>query len=98
MRRRHLFAAIGILLIFALALTAYFAWSAGLPDGLEKVMEDQGASESDPVYHAPLDYGSDYLTMLLMGIIGFAVVLIATYLLLRIGRAKAGTTRKRDGQ
>ncbi len=79
MEKRYLIAAAGILLAFAVGLVGYFAFSAMHNDGLEKVMEENGVQEGEPVYHAPFDYGSSYSSALLAGLVGFGVTLGAVY-------------------
>ena len=74
-RKQHLVAAVAILAAFALGLVAFFMVSDGKPDGLEFIMEENGITEPEPIYTAPLDYGSDYLSSLTMGILGFIIVL-----------------------
>ena len=75
-----------ILAIFAVGLVGFYMFSADYGDGLEATMEDAGVEESEPVYMGPLDYGDNYLSSLLMGIIGFFIVLSAGYLLARLLR------------
>ncbi|MFA5313778.1 MAG: hypothetical protein WC375_10775 [Methanomassiliicoccales archaeon] len=45
-------------------------------DGLERTMEDNGVSEGEPVWEAPFDYGENYSSSLLMGILGFLIVMV----------------------
>ncbi len=88
MQRRFLIGAIAILAVFCLGLVAFFALSVGKPDGLETVMHEQGVDESAPVWNAPLNYGSDYLSALLMGIVGAGLVLMVTFAYLKVARKK----------
>lgn len=80
LERRYLKAVAGILVAFAAGLVLFFIFSAPYGDGLEMTMEHGGVEESEPVYKAPLDYGEDYPAALLVGILGFAVVLGSVYL------------------
>jgi len=75
-QKKLLIAIAAILIAFAIGLVAFFLFSEGMPDGLEHVMEENGVQEGEPVYHAPLDYGSDYMTAFLMGLVGFAIILL----------------------
>lgn len=84
MEKKYAKATIAILAVFAVGLVGFFLASAEFPDGLEKIMGDNGVSEGEPLYTAPLGYGSDYFTALIMGIIGFALVLILTFGYLRL--------------
>jgi hypothetical protein len=78
--RRYIIASVGILLLFAVGLVGFFLVSDGVPDGLDKTLEEHGSGEeSEPVWTAPLDYGSNYFSSLLMGIVGFFVTLLVVY-------------------
>jgi hypothetical protein len=85
---RYLKATGAILIVFAIGLVAYFALSAAFPDGLERVMEDNGIEEGDPVYTAPLSYGEDYGGALLAGLIGFAVTFGLVFIYLKAMRTR----------
>ncbi len=92
MEKRYLKAIAALFVIFAIGLVGFYAYSAMYGDGLEKVMEENGVSEGEPVWTAPLDYGDGYGGSLLMGIIGFFVVMlvfVGLYLLVR-SRKRAG--------
>ena len=93
MRRRMLIGCLAIVLAFSLGLVGFFAFSEGKPDGLEAVLEEQNVGEQQPVWTAPLDYGSDFLSALSMGIIGFCLVLAITLTYLRAGAKKRQGTR-----
>jgi preprotein translocase subunit Sss1 len=80
MEKRYLKAAAAILVVFAIGLVGFYVFSSMYGDGLEKTMEDSGVSEGEPVYHAPLDYGGDYATSLIMGLVGFAIVMLVVLL------------------
>jgi len=82
--KKYLVAMAAIIIVFSVGLVAFFMFSDGKPDGLETIMEDNGVTEGEPVFHAPLDYGSGYFSTLLMGIIGFCLVLLVmiAYLIL----------------
>jgi hypothetical protein len=88
-QRRHIIASVAILVIFAVGLVGFFLVSNGLPDGLDRTMEQHGAPESDPVYKAPLTYGNDYLSMLVMGAVGFIITLLAVLGVVRLRKKKA---------
>lgn len=87
MQKKYVLATIGILVAFAVGLVGFFMVSNGLPDGLDKTMEETGASESEPVYTAPLDYGGDYMSSLLMGVVGFFVTLGAMLGVLKLRKS-----------
>ena len=78
--RRYIKAAGAILAGFAVGLVFFFMFSGPYGDGLESTMERGGRNESEPVYHAPLDYGGNYPAALSMGAVGFFLVLGAVYL------------------
>ncbi len=82
-RSGYLKAAAVVLVLFAIGLVGYFAFSAAFPDGLERVMEDNGLAEGDPFYTAPLSYGEDYWGALMAGIVGFSVTFGLVYLYLK---------------
>jgi len=65
-----------VLVLFAIGLVGYFALSAAFPDGLEKVMEENGVEESEQLWSAPLSYGDDWTGALIAGVIGFFLTLI----------------------
>jgi hypothetical protein len=92
MRRKFLIGGMAILLAFSIGLVGFFLVSEGRPDGLETVLEGQGVEETAPIWTAPLDYGSDYISTLLMGMIGFSLVLLVT-----LGYLKFVAKRKRQG-
>jgi hypothetical protein len=89
MSRRFLVVSVAIILVFAIGLVGFFLVSNGLPDGLDRTVEQHGGSGSDPVYQAPLSYGGDYLSMLLMGAVGFVITLLAVLGLLRLRKRSA---------
>ncbi len=91
MRRKVIVGSLAILLAFSIGLVGFFAVSDGRPDGLETVLEEQGVEEQQPVWTAPLDYGSDYFTALAMGIIGFGLVLVISFGYLRAAKKQQGT-------
>ncbi|MFQ6107030.1 MAG: cobalt transporter [Thermoplasmata archaeon] len=70
------FAALLVILVVGLALFVIF--SSSLADGLEKTMELGDVEEEEPFYHAPLDYGSDYFSAFMAGLIGLAFALLLT--------------------
>lgn len=91
--KQHLVAVVAVVAAFAIGLVAFFMVSDGKPDGLEFIMEENGITEGEPVYTAPLDYGSDYLSSLTMGMLGFAIVLgvmLAYLIVIRKKDAKEG--------
>jgi cobalt/nickel transport system permease protein len=79
-------ATVAILIVFALALPLYFAYSSEGADGLEKTMEDGGAEEGDALISSPFSYGEDYFAALFAGILGFlAVALVGLGIMKVIG-------------
>jgi hypothetical protein len=75
MERKYVKAIVGILIAFSIGLVGFYAFSAMYGDGLEKVMEENGIGEGEPIWTAPLSYGEAYLGSLFMGIVGFFIVL-----------------------
>ena len=65
-----------LLVILAVGLALFFAFSADLSDGLEKTMELGEVEEGKPYYRAPLDYGSGYFASLLAGLLGLTLILL----------------------
>jgi hypothetical protein len=87
MEKKHLIGIAVILLAFSVGLVGFFLVSNGLPDGLDKTMEDQGVKESTPVYTAPLSYGGDYFSALVMGIVGFFATLVTVLGILKLRKS-----------
>lgn len=87
MRPRYGKAIAFIIIAFAVGLIFFFIFSAEYGDGLEKTME-KGNAEEEQVYSAPLDYGDSYLISLVMGIAGFIIVLLFSYMVGRFLRRK----------
>lgn len=87
-RNGYLKASAIILVLFSIGLVGYFAFSAAFPDGLERVMEDNGVEEGEPIYSAPLSYGEDYWGALLAGLAGFALTFVLVYLYLKGMKAR----------
>lgn len=83
MERRYVVATVAILAAFAVGLIGFWAFASDLGDGLEKTMEDAGKEEPEQVWQAPFDYGDDYATSLIAGIIGFAATFGVVYLYMR---------------
>ncbi|QLH74294.1 MAG: cobalt transporter [Methanomassiliicoccales archaeon] len=92
MNKRYVKAVMAILVVFAIGLVGYYTFSAAYGDGLEKTMEDNGVSEGEPVWQAPLDYGEDYVASLLMGILGFVIVLAVVLAYLMLVKARKRRT------
>jgi hypothetical protein len=93
MQHRFLITGIAILAVFCLGLVGFFVVSEGKPDGLETVMEEQGIEEPPPIWTAPLDYGSDYLSALVMGIVGAGLVLTVTFAYLKAAKKRQQGTK-----
>ena len=54
MERKYISAGIAILLLFSVGLVGFFLVSDGLPDGLDKTLEEHGTGEeSEPLWTAP---------------------------------------------
>jgi ABC-type sugar transport system permease subunit len=83
MQRKFLVGGMAILLAFAIGLVGFFLISDGKPDGLETILDQQGVEETAPVWTAPLGYGTDYASALMMGIIGFSLVLLVSFAYLK---------------
>jgi 4-hydroxybenzoate polyprenyltransferase len=77
-----------ILVLFAIGLVGYFAFSAAFPDGLEKVMEDNHVEEAEQVWTAPLSYGENWAGALIAGLIGFALTFLLVFLYLKGMRSR----------
>ncbi len=88
MEKRYQKAFLGIMIIFAIGLVGFFVFSAMYGDGLERTMQDNGVTEAQPVYTAPLSYGDGYGSMLVSGIIGFIMVFGIIFLYLKISKAR----------
>ena len=83
---------IGIIIcLFATGLIGFFIFSEPYGDGLEMTMELAAITESEPVYHAPLDYGDNYPLALSMGCIGLAASFLCIYLFGSILRRKSAS-------
>ena len=93
MRHKFMFAGIAIMAVFCIGLVVFFAVSAGKPDGLESILGEQGIQESQPVWNAPLHYGSDFGSALWMGMIGFGLVLAVTVGYLKLSSKKRKGTK-----
>jgi hypothetical protein len=85
---RYGLAIVGIVILFAIGLELFFLFSAEHGDGLEKTLEKAGVMEGEPVFKAPLDYGDDYTSAFLAGLLGFAVLFLLAYGLGRFVIAK----------
>lgn len=83
----------GILLVFAIGLVGFYIFSAEYGDGLEVTMEEAGVEDPEPLYTSPLDYGEDYGSTLVIGVIGFFVTLVAGYAIARTMRKKDAPDR-----
>jgi hypothetical protein len=92
MEKRYLKATAAILMVFTIGLVGFYMFSSMYGDGLERTMEDQGISEGEPVYKAPLDYGGDYSASLIMGLVGFAIVMLVVLTWLYV--IKAGKVKR----
>jgi hypothetical protein len=88
MERKHAKAILALLVVFAVGLVGFYAFSAMYGDGLERTMQDSGVQEGESQYTAPLDYGGNYGGSLLMGIIGFVLVLIIVLSFLLVARSR----------
>ena len=65
---------VGVMVILALGLVFFYAFSAPYGDGLEVTMEEGEAEEGEPVYEGPLGYGDDHISSWVMGMAGFVVL------------------------
>ncbi len=88
---------LGVFVLFAVLVPVYFAFSNGLPDGLDKQLEENRVQEKEPVYNPPfsqlIDYGSDIPLYIVNGLIGGSVLIIVGILLALFLKAFAVTTR-----
>ncbi len=82
--RGLLFALVGIFLIFALLVPIYWTVSSASPDGLDKLLKEQGVPEKAPAYSPPitglLGYGTAIPIYIVSGIIGATTVLAILFL------------------
>ena len=76
-------AVLSIACLFSAGLVLFYIFAAPYGDGLESTMDAAGADEGEPAFRAPLDYGGDYPSTLLLGLAGFAVVVA---LMMAVGR------------
>lgn len=89
--KKYIKASLCIIIIFCIGLVLFFIFSAPYGDGLENTMEEGEVSESEPAYQAPLDYGDGYFSALLMGLIGFIIVIFCVLLYAKILRKRNET-------
>jgi hypothetical protein len=89
--RKYVIAIFGIMALFAAGLVFFFLYAEPYGDGLERTMEDGEVEEEEPSYSAPLNYGDNYFTALIMGIIGFLIVLLCVLLYTKFLRKKDET-------
>jgi len=65
---------VGVFTLFMVLVPVYFAFSNGLPDGLDKQLQENHVQEKKPVYTPPfgqlIDYGSDVHSYIVNGLIG----------------------------
>lgn len=85
---RYALAVVGTIIFFAIGLVLFFLFSADYGDGLEKTLERAGVTEGEPVFRAPLDYGDDYPSAFLAGLVGFSILFLLAYGLGRFVIAK----------
>ena len=89
---------LGVFVLFAVLVPVYFAVSNGLPDGLDKQLEENRVQEKEPVYNPPfsqlIDYGSDIPLYIVNGLIGGIVVLIIGLILARILSARGSKPKQ----
>ncbi len=81
-------ALIGVFVIFMLIVPVYWAVSSAYPDGLDKLSEQQGVPEKEPMYSPPVaelqEYGRDIPAYVFSGMIGAIAVLAILLLVSRI--------------
>jgi cobalt/nickel transport protein len=83
---------LGIAVILAAGLVFFYMFSAPYGDGLENTMEEGEVEESESVHDAPLDYGDDYGSTLVMGLVGLTIMILLVY---GLARAMPDRSRKR---
>lgn len=88
LRDRKIMWVVGIIIMFAIGLIGYYAFSVDKGDGLERTMEEGGAEEGEAIYEAPFDYGSNYPLTFIMGILGFIATFLLIYLIIVLLRKK----------
>jgi hypothetical protein len=88
LQKKYVMAISGIIVLFAIGLVFFFLFAEPYGDGLEKTMENSEVEEEEQSYTAPLDYGDNYAAALIMGIVGFVIVLLCVLLYARYMRKK----------
>lgn len=73
------------LALIALLLAIVLPLASSNPDGLEATMEKVGLEEN-PLYHAPLNYGSTWGQGVLMGLLGITLAFGVSYGMARLFR------------
>ncbi len=93
---------LGVFVLFAVLVPVYFAVSNGLPDGLDKQLEENQVQEKEPVYNPPfnqlIDYGSDIPLYIVNGLIGGIMVLVIGLILARILSVRSSRKKSVDNK
>jgi len=89
--RSYIKAAAAIIAIFGVALMGFFVFAAALPDGLESLLGSQGFQEKAPLFQTPLSYGDNYVTALLAGVLGFAIIMAIVLIFMYLAEKKKET-------
>ena len=94
MKRRYVKAAALLVVLFAVFLPLYYAFSYGKGDGLEQTVSEGGGASGEPGWPGLLGYGDDPAATFAAGVLGLGLAFAAAYGLLRATRA----WRSRDGR
>jgi hypothetical protein len=94
LEKKFLISIFSIIVLFGIGLVFFYIFSAPYGDGLEKTMEIAGVTESEPIFQAPFDYGTNYITSLIVGCIGFFLVLCIFIIIGRTLRKKNETKHR----
>ncbi len=95
MNRRYLKAAALLVVLFAIFIPVYYAFSYGKGDGLEKTVSEGGGTGDESAWPGLLGYGDNPVATFAAGILGLGLALAAAYGVLRVTRAwRSGDGRK----
>jgi hypothetical protein len=89
MKRRYVKALVVLVVAFAVAIPAFYYFSYGKNDGLQQSVSQGGGNPApNPIWTPPLSYGTNPFETFLFGLIGFGLILLLVYGLLRVVRVR----------
>ncbi|HEY7589062.1 MAG TPA: hypothetical protein VIB49_10020 [Thermoplasmata archaeon] len=89
MNGRYVKAVVGLVVVFAVFIPVFYFLSYGKNDGLQQAVSEGGGNpEPDPVWTSPFSYGSSPLETFLFGLLGFALIFLLVYGLVRLARVR----------